>query len=99
MSEIIGDQTNISIARALDVLRVTHLDGNTYYDGEDYVNDMNAWQKVIPKLTKSQKLLFVDALQEITNCRCADQFRKLNIFDFIFSKPNQWAEAYLLSME
>jgi len=42
MSEIIGNQRNIRIARLLGKLRVSHLDGGMYYDGEDYEHDLNA---------------------------------------------------------
>jgi hypothetical protein len=40
--EIIGNPINIRIARLLGKLRVSHLDGGVYYDGEDYSGDLNA---------------------------------------------------------
>ncbi len=47
---ILGNQTNIRIARHLDALRVTVLDGKVYYDGENYDNDLNAMHKAVETL-------------------------------------------------
>jgi hypothetical protein len=47
---ILGNQTNIRIARHLDALRVTGLDGKAYYDGENYDNDLNAMHKAVETL-------------------------------------------------
>jgi len=42
MNEILGNPTNIRIARVLGVLRVTHIGNEVSYDGENYVEDLNA---------------------------------------------------------
>ena len=60
--EITGNEINIQIARELGVLRVTHLDGKVYYDGYDYVNDLNAMHEVENKLTYEQRRNYVSAV-------------------------------------
>jgi hypothetical protein len=65
MSEIIGNQINIRMARALGVLRVTHLYGNAYYDGENYVEDLNVMHRVIESLSMDDKIKWQKQLYKI----------------------------------
>lgn len=52
---IIGNANNIHIAKILGVLRVSNLDGKTYYDGEDYCHDLNAMHEAEKILTYEQQ--------------------------------------------
>ena len=45
---------NLEIAKLLNVDRYTNLDGHRYYDGLDYVNDLNAMHIAETSLTKDQ---------------------------------------------
>lgn len=65
MSEIIGNELNIQIARLLDVLRVTHLDDKVYYDGENYIEDLNAMHKAVNSLHLDNKIKWTKALRRL----------------------------------
>jgi len=98
MSKIIGNEMNIRIARLIDVLRVTHLDGKVYYDGENYVEDLNAMHEVIETVlisdaTHDQHNEFCSALSRI----CKEDGKIW--YSTINATAEQRAEAFVKTME
>ena len=87
MSEIIGNASNIHIARMLGVLRVSHLGDEICYKGEDYIHDLNAMHEAEKKLTKEQWIVYEQNLDRI------------GAFPMVHATAEQRAEAFIKTMD
>lgn len=94
MSGIIGNDVNIRIARLLGVLRVTHLDGKTYYDGENYEGSLDSMHEALKILNPVQMEAWKVHLRRVTgNGYGVDGWAMLN------ATADQRAAAFLKTME